>query len=515
MSRAGRPNIVIVVMDCVRAQNMPVYGCPTPTTPRISQLAAQAVRFDAAITAGEQTLSSTASLFTGMYPSSHGLRITGDKLGGHLVTLAEALQGNGYSTHCINCNNPYVSPFTMLQRGFDEYLCAFPAVRRWLTRMRGHQPTPHLDRARPAGGETPQQDHHDADAISRDAVSAPHTTWRAAAIESLRWTLTRIVDNGASAAFSRARRILRESRPDRPAFVYVHLMETHAPYLPPARHRGLFLPAGHGRKLALVNQDPLPFLTGAATMDALDFAIVEGLYNGSIHYTDHLFGAFFETLRRQSNLSDTIIILTADHGENFGDHGLLGHGQCVYDTVVRVPLLIWGPVIDSHMKGTVISEVVQNIDLTASCLDWSSTTDAKMREQMDSQPLPFLSGNSRPREHAISESLRLFDKTHRRVLQEMGLLHLGAIGARSKTHKLIHQTTGQEEFYDLKSDPGEEDNIIGRKTEEQEVLRSVLEPMIPKFRKSCSDALSRFEQADTYEVDPEVERRLRDLGYID
>ena len=160
----------------------------------------------------------------------------------------------------------------------------------------------------------------------------------------LRWSMTRVFDGGAKIAFAEARRALREAG-DKPVFVYVHLMETHMYYHPPPRHARLFLPVTRGRDPWAVNQNPITYLSGETPMDELDFAVVQGLYDGAIHYTDELFGQFYDWMSETGMLDKSHLVFTADHGECFGEHGLLGHGQCVYDTVVRVPLVLWGPAV--------------------------------------------------------------------------------------------------------------------------------------------------------------------------
>ncbi len=515
MEVRDKPNIVIVVMDCVRAQNLPVYGYGKPTAPRISELAAEGVRFDNMITVGEQTLSSTASFFTGTYPSTHGLRISGEKLDPRFVTLAEALAQNGYTTHCINCNNPYVSPYTDLHRGFMEYICAFPATRRWIGRLRGSRQGGNLAQIGEASTPVEHGDVVRDELKSTATVRASYGTAHGALVDRLRWELTRFVDGGAAMAMRCARRILQNGDPGRPKFIYVHLMETHSRYLPPLGHRRLFLPDLEGRNLMRINHDPLPFLTGAAPMDKLDFDIVEALYNGAIHYTDAMFGKFYDWLRRKGKVDNTIVVLTADHGENFGEHGLFGHGQCVYDTVVRVPLLIWGPVVNSRMRGSAVSSVVQNIDLTASCLEWAGNRVESIQGQVESSPLPLAVGAAPGREYAISESVHVFERSQVRLLKEMDLFRRGALGARTKEHKLIVHTAGQEEFYDLTRDPGETDNIINCQMDAEVRLRSVLEPLIAGFRYSHDVALMRLEEGGPVEADAKVEQRLRDLGYIE
>lgn len=496
-----RPNIVVIVADCLRARNLPCYGYEKPTAPRLTELATCGLRYQNAISSAEQTLTSTSSLFTGAYPASHGLFVTGDTLNPSLKTVAEALSETGYDTHCINCNNPYVTDFTGLDRGFHHMTIAFPWLRRKWFDLRKRR----MSHVRDAKGSSPTPPES-------SAASSPASD--PAAGKRLRWLMTRMFDGGGKKAFAEARRAL-SSAGDRPAFVYVHLMETHMYYHPPSRHANMFLPDTKGRAPWSVNQNPISYQSGDTPMDDLDFEIVEGLYNGAIHYTDELFGRFFDWMKKTGQLDHTIVVFTADHGESFGEHGLLGHGQCVYDTVVHVPMLVWGPVVPAESRGSCVRHVVQNIDLTGSLLEWAGCDDETMARQLQGIPLPVSACAPRTRDAALSFTVEAFEREHIATKQELGLLHKAAVGARSETHKFIWNATDPDELYDLQADPGETTNLLGTLPEVEQELRSHVDGILPTFERSREATLARLQGGDTGGCDPMVEERLRDLGYIE
>ncbi len=495
-----RPNIVVIVADCLRARNLPCYGYEKPTAPRLTELAAGGLRYQNAISSAEQTLSSTSALFTGTYPASHGLFVTGDKLNPSLTTLAEALSATGYETHCINCNNPYVTDFTGLDRGFEHVTVAFPWLRRQWFDLRKSR----LSKLRHANGASP---------TPAEAAAPSPDTGRSTG-KRLRWLMTRMFDGGGKLAFAAARRALLRTG-DRPAFVYVHLMETHMYYHPPAGHANLFLPDMQGREPWSVNQNPISYLSGDTPMDDLDFEIVEGLYNGAIHYTDELVGRFFDWMTKTGLLDDTIVVFTADHGESFGEHGLLGHGQCVYDTVVHVPLLVWGPVVASEARGSTVRQVVQNIDLTASLLEWAGCNHEAMAKQVQGVSLPISASAPRTRDVALSFTVEVFERENIPAQQKLGLLHKAAVAARSETHKLIWNATDPDELYDVQGDPGENTNLLGRLSDVEKKLRPHIDAVLPTFEKAREATLERLEGSNAEACDPLVEARLRDLGYIE
>jgi hypothetical protein len=167
------------------------------------------------------------------------------------------------------------------------------------------------------------------------------------------------------------------------------------------------------------------------------------------------------------------------------------------------------------MRGSVVSNVVQNIDLTASCLQWSGDGENPMREQLEGQPLPLSDAEHDPRKLAFSESMRIFERSHFRVLSELGLSRSGCVGVRSKTQKLIWNTEGEEEFYDLVNDPHEAQNLIAEAPAQLAELRAALKPVIPKFERSLETAVQRVQEPGRAVTDPALEQRLRDLGYLD
>ena len=500
-----RPNIVVIVADCLRARNLPCYGYEKPTAPRLTELAAGGLRYQNAISSAEQTLSSTSALFTGTYPASHGLFVTGDTLNPSLTTVAEALSATGYETHCINCNNPYLTDFTGLDRGFDHVTVAFPWLRRQWFELRRSR----LSKLRDANGASQTRV-----AETEAGAAAPLPGTGRSAGKRLRWFMTRMFDGGGKLAFAEARRAIKPAG-GRPAFVYVHLMETHMYYHPPSRHAKMFLPDTKGREPWSVNQNPISYMAGDTPMDDLDFEIVEGLYNGAIHYTDELFGRFFDWMKRTGQLDNTIVVFTADHGESFGEHGLLGHGQCVYDTVVHVPMLVWGPVVSAKARGSTVQQVVQNIDLAGSLLEWAGCDDEAMAKQLQGIPLPVSAGAPRTRDAALSFTVEAFEREHIATKQELGLLHKAAVGARSETHKLIWNATDPDELYDVQADPGENTNLLGRLPEVEQKLRLHIDGILPTFERSREATLERLQGGGTEVGDPMVEERLRDLGYIE
>jgi arylsulfatase A-like enzyme len=290
------PNILLIVMDAARQDHLSCYGYPLSTTPNLDQLAEEGVRFANAITTGGWTVPTHASLFTGTFPSFHGARDGHPVLNEGLCTLAEVLRGCGYRTAGFT-NVGWVAEATGLTRGFDTFV---PVYRLW------------------------------------EGRSVPVLARRLLA--KLVWMLAGRKLAGAAATNRCVERWLARGESARRFFVFINYSEAHVPYWPPRSFARRFLgPLNIGFSEAQrVNQDPLRHITGAVQMGERDFAVLRALYDAEIAYLDTRLGELFGYLSKQGLLDQTLVIVTADHGENFGDHGLMSHKWCLYDSILRV-----------------------------------------------------------------------------------------------------------------------------------------------------------------------------------
>jgi arylsulfatase A-like enzyme len=283
------PNVVLVVIDTLRADHVGSYGYAQAATPRLDALAARGTRFAAARATSSWTLPSVASILTGRSAVEHGAERVGVALGQGQVTLAEALAGAGYETAAFSANVVLVTPEVGLAQGFDRFDV--------------------LERPAPADGAAP----------------AGHVAERAATADVVTDTVL---------AWLKGR-----PDPSRPYFLYVHYFDPHASYAPPRAYAERFGVAADdpllGRGQNLVLRGKLPPENVLATL--------RKLYDAEIAFTDHEVGRLLDGLGvEREGAPGSIVVVTADHGEEFGDHGGMEHGKTLFDEVLRVPLLIAG-----------------------------------------------------------------------------------------------------------------------------------------------------------------------------
>jgi arylsulfatase A-like enzyme len=454
------PNILLIVMDATRAKNLSCYGYNRPTTPHLAQFAEHSVVYKLAISPGGWSLPSHASIFTGLFPSRHGAHDQHKFLSSDLPTMAELLSGYGYHTAAF-CSNPYVGPATGLDRGFEEFNDAESLPR----------PLTNLGR-------------------KMDAGAATVLGWR---------------DSGARYTNRQVRPALRRlGEAERPFFLFVHYGEPHALYRPPRKYNR-YLPTGVSpREARAVNQDQWNYLANPASMNHRDFEILTALYDGEITYLDSRIAQVLGWLHEFQLLDRTMVIVTADHGENVGDHQLMAHKYCLYDTLVHVPLIIRYP------QGTIapgqVTHQVQTLDLLPTVLAMLGDTSSELVSSLQGHDLL----SSSRHEFTIAEQARPDLSTFHRRFPGMDISRYDRAlkMIRTERYKFIWASDSKHELYDILLDPDETHNIVNQRPE----IAQDLHQRLTEWRNSSEAAAP---SGKTPEFDDETKARLRALGYLE
>ena len=500
----GQPNIIVILIDTLRADHLSCYGYQRRTSPCIDHIAEHGLLYESAISPAAWTPPAHASLFTGTYPSRHGVDRSQLVLNPELIPLPEALRRHGYRTFGIS-SNYWLSRETGFDRGFDVFMHSWQLVQT-------------------IGTNTPlqrQQRKHDVglDTLHETAnrYGPSHTCGNAvnALYERLTQTLRRsfhAFDDGAWRVNHQVQRWVADwKRTDQPFFAFLHYMEPHIRYVPPAPYYALHLPAGVDPERARkVNQDPWRYLTGRAEMSEEDFAILSGLYDGEISYVDSRIGQLYALLQKAGLLRNTLLIITSDHGENLGEHQLMDHAFCVYDTLLRVPLVVCFPSSECP-PGERVTQQVQTVDLLPTILAMAGVRDEDLWSQVQGLPLFPTDLRGQNGRLAIAEYLE-----PQPPLQVLRNRYPGFDGSRydrtlravrASNYKYVWASDGSDELYDLSKDPAEEHNIISAEEGQAGHLRASLEEWLSSFTHA---ALGR----ESVELDTLTIKRLEDLGYL-
>jgi len=497
-----RPNILIIVLDAARAENFSLYGYDKPTTPNLERFADQFAIYRNCVSAAIWTLPSTTGLFTGTYPSTHQLEIDGERLSRRFVTLAERLSELGYATAKVTGLVPYVSDFSGLDRGFAQSFEPPPNPLRAAWRRVQRRAAQRSGRTRREGIDAGLDIKAEADTARRQTLT-----------HRLRYWLTGFTDAGAAACMDHAREFWQRFE-DRPRFIYMHLQETHAEYRPPHAFRRRFLPdALRYRNIAAVNQRPNPHDLGLVKMTGDEYAILMGLYDGCIAYLDEQIGELLDDLSTRPDFDNTLVLITADHGDCLGRHGILGHQFVCYEELLHIPWIVKWP----RSVGVTGDQpqLIQNVDLFTTLCPLLGIERPAQCEGIDIL--------SQHREVAHAELLKPFGVAGVREGLHRLAPHLnrGVLAMRSVSHKCITYSNDQpDELFDLTADPREEHNLIDAtgkwpEFEQARRLRAAMEAWKPRWKQAFDEVQHRLKEDGSPEMSPIVEERLRALGYLD
>ena len=298
---ANRPNVLLIVLDTQRADVLSSYGYHRVTTPHLDSLAAEGVLFERAFATSSWTLPTHVSLFTGLLGFQHGVADGPRRLfRPGPVTLAEMLRGEGYATAGFVANIYWTGRHTGLARGFAHY--------------EDYYGTP-------------------GDALYRATIIREFAT--------VQQMLGAIDVVGRKRASHVNREVLgwMGRVKGRPFFAFLNYFDVHAPYLPPkpfAGRFGVLRPEFQAKRLEIGNQVKRP-------QAPEQIAYKMDRYQEAMLYLDDHLGKLFAEMKRRGVLDNTIVIVTADHGEHFGEHGIIEHGASLYTQETRVPLIIRFP----------------------------------------------------------------------------------------------------------------------------------------------------------------------------
>ncbi|MFP8879765.1 MAG: sulfatase [Myxococcota bacterium] len=343
---AQHPNIVLLVVDTLRADHLGAYGYGHPTSPNIDRLAQRGVVFTRARATSSWTKPSVASLFTSRRPSEHQAVSFDRGLRADLPTLAELLRDAGYRTMGVSANFVHVNSTTGLSRGFD--------IWETITLNPDHTSDDTLLIFR--------MNRDDEKAVKLRAATAPE--------------VNRVVLD------------LLPPAEGPPLFLYVHYMDPHAGYMPPEPYRSAFLDEGDAGKG--MSSDTIVDLTKrSARLSPTDLRRMVALYDAEIATTDAAIGSLLAALEQRGFGDDVVTVVLSDHGEEFGEHGGWFHGLTLHREALSIPLVIH----DSRVSGARSrrTDLVNLLDVPTTLLALAGVGKApgmRGRDLLDPGPLP-------------------------------------------------------------------------------------------------------------------------------
>lgn len=452
------PNVVLIVIDALRADHVSAYGYERQTTPNIDRLAAEGIKFTEAVADAPWTLPSHASLFTGLPVSAHGVDSTWTRLNGNLDTLAETLSEIGYYTIGIS-NNFWVSASNNFTQGFREY---------FTFRRNGNS-------------------NHKKEFVLPKLVET--LTFRLG-LDNLAHVVERdfmaLDDNGAAETNIIAgdffNRVASESSP---FFLFINYMEVHTPYgVTESADRylddlGVSKADAYTRRDAVFMQTDEQYLK-ETTVNENDQKIMAALYDGDLFYMDKKVGELADFLRELELLDDTIFIITSDHGENLGEHGVLVHKFDIHRTLTHIPLIIRYP--ENFAPGSIDSNPVQLSDIFSTIMQIINVREFPEPGQY-SQPSLLTTDPSRVVYSQANWKLDFINEAH--FVSKMAESssrdprYLGGVWKSIYRKGISYIETPLDTYlYDIKKDPREQYDLNSDNPEMTEKMRSLMRQYI-------------------------------------
>ncbi len=459
------PNVLLIVLDTVRADRLSLYGYRRPTSPTLERLAQRGIRFDAARATAPWTLPSHASIFTGRWP--HELDVDWNTaLGTKFATLAEYLGSRGYATAGFVANVLYCSYEFGLDRGFTHYedyvLESMTPLRMCHLGDLTLKTVAHLGRTLSASLGSSSFLPEEYSMLWRILGTDPKKDAGSINREFLDW-------------------LSQRREPARPFFAFLNYVDAHSIYLLPqgTPYRFGRPPKTEAEVKVFVDWVQLD----KPRLAPHDKALVQDCYDSCIGYLDERLGELFDELKRRGVLDRTLVIVTADHGEGLGEHNLFFHGETLYRTEIRVPLVI---VLPGQDRSVVVSETISLRDLPATIADLAGQGAGA---PFPGRSLARLWRDARPGdsslapdpdngEGAISElaSPNPYDPNQGRSPSHRGALTSLAEGDYVY---IRNEGDGSEELFNERDDPNESDNRVRSKATQavKERLRAHLDQM--------------------------------------
>ena len=451
----SHPNVILISVDTLNAAHLSSFGNSPGVSPHIDDALGASFSFRKAYAQYPNTLVSHASLFTGLFPKRHGVYSSSPMVRSN--TLAAMLAKQGYVTVAVT-EDAYVSSGFGFDRGFDWY------------------------------------DDGESEKVEEVAGDAPRTFKEASG-----WLDT----FGATTKF----------------FLFVHTYEVHVPYKLRTRDARRIVdriaPGYHGRFESAYpgGEIEMDHNSGKTRLAADELKRVRALYAGKIHELDEVVGGFLRHLSVQPFAGRTLVVFTSDHGEEFGEHGKLSHGETLFTGALHVPLGFYWP---GTLKSGTSETPVELIDVLPTVLDLVGVEKPPDIDGRTLAPIVLGKGAAEPSRPAFAE-MRYVPFAEQRVpkgdcLQD-GLTascEINLFSVKTDRFDLIKSTqTGFEAFFDLDHDPAELHDVRDAFPRELESHRALL-------RDYADDAIRRNagEAQPTPGVDDETLKRLKALGYV-
>lgn len=464
-----QPNIILISIDTLRADHLSCYGYPRLTTPNIDRLAREGVLFKSAYSTAVWTPPAHASMLTGLYPKEHGV-IHQNRLSDDIPTIAKHLQKKGYQTAGF-VNNSQVGQLVNLHRGHDDFYEVWRGLSEKQVIKRA------IYNAREFAGYS---DH-----------GASETNKLISLWLTKRWNRKK------------------------PFYLFIHYIDAHNPLKAPRPFRFNYLAKSLRKQVDMakiwkIANNPLVCFTDELEINELETEALTCLYDEEINYVDNRIGELVEFLAHRNLLDESLLIITADHGEHLGERGLYSHVASLYEPIVHIPLILRYP--PELPRGSVSNQAVQHIDILPTIhqigglsngngLAGSGRNLSECLDGKDDSRILFAEWEGRI-PHFVRDRLTNAnrDKIKEHFTNKLWMSRIGDF-------KLIADSQNHFELYNTHEDPDETTNLCEKESTILNKLRIALE--------NWKDSKIHEQTSESYDYSEEtLKKHLKALGYL-
>ena len=462
-------NVLLIIIDALRAGNLPCYGYSKNTAPTIDKISRNAVVFEDAYSTTNSTDISLTSIMTGYYPATHGIRAHGagiprefiaDFTAKRIRTLPEYLRDAGYRTYGIDWLGRWHT------RGFDFYLG--------------------LEKKTTTGGmgeRTSSPSRLAKNILRRVTKALPDSITHSRKLSSLRRRYMDLLSPILGSRLTERAIATLKQNGDKPFFMLIHYWDTHIPYRTTDEIYEEFKPSDIDSSPTLeeISRNWLPvrrrtYLNYARILGIRTVAEMKALYDAAIRYVDNNLQKLFTFMQDAGIYDNTLIIITSDHGESLDEHGVYFAHHTLYDPTIHVPLII----VNLNEKGKRVKGFVQHVDLVPTILE-TLGMDVKIKNLDGTSLVPFINSGKSDKSFIIVEEAASERKLAIRTHIWKHIYAPDPARAVCKWCRTIHG--GEQELYNLRDDPAEIKNIVEHEEEVAKELRSILDESLRSFER--------------------------------
>lgn len=515
-------NIIVILLDTHRADRLGFNGYQRSTSPNLDEFARSATVFERAIAPAQWTIPSHASMFTGLPPSTHLTTQASSVLDDRFKTCAEILTGAGYETVGF-CNNPLVGLIhNNLKRGFENFYnysgttpdipsdfpegSIFPMIHIW--ESFGKTVRKMID---------PIQNKFATSSHLLQAATNPFFVplwtrfihFKGDTARSIRQTTQYLAKKTGRAE-------------EKPYLLFLNLMETHLPFMPPREYALRFAPylandkdgtAFMARFNTLAMHWLIPLKQPFTEHEA---RVISDLYDAEVAYQDHLLGELLAEMQKPAIQENSLVVIAADHGEMLGEHQFMGHGFGAYRELIQVPLMIHEP---GQRVGRQVKEPVSTTRLFHTILEAAAVPEAvaadgsvlevapySLRAAQDngSGSVPALETKVVSEAYAPQDALNMMERREPELIEPLHMrpTHRALYAEGSKLYDIDGVETRLTTY---------DDELQAGTPALQEELAGRLEDFVRLSREGRPEG---WKPATADLSNPLIEQRLRDLGYM-